>query len=89
MRSLERRLEQMETLYGEPEDKKPKGAYVAIIDTDGSVKVSHKDFDDFTLPNKEALDTWIEENGLNDDWFIRVIIVDNNKHKDEPQPKEL
>jgi hypothetical protein len=73
MKSLEKRLSEIEEEM-KPKEEKPS-AYVAIISEDGTVSVSHADEDDFTLPNEEALDKWIEENNLDESDYIRVIVV--------------
>jgi len=89
MKSLENRVNAMESLYSEPKEK--PAAHVAMIDTDGSVTVKKpNNAGSFELPNKKALDTWIEENGLNEDNFIRVIVVNSEgKHPNVEPPKEL
>ncbi|MFH5885501.1 hypothetical protein ACG2F4_14415 [Halalkalibaculum sp. DA3122] len=74
MKSLRKRLQKIEQRNRQKERPAP---FVAIIKEDGTVTVSHTNEDDFTLPNEEALRSWIVDNNLNESDYLRVIIVNS------------
>lgn len=58
------------------ESNRPPAAWSAIINTDGTVRLSHSRHGEQMLPNREALDAFIEENNLDTPKRIGIIIVD-------------
>lgn len=62
-----------------------KSAWVAHINSDGNVNLSHERHDDIYLSSRDELNEWIKENDLGE-W--RVIVIDVVNTKGEP-PKEL
>lgn len=81
MKSLQKRLEKIEARNVGKDYKPP---YLAIVSNDGTVNVSHVDEDDFQLPNKEALDNWMEDNNLNESDCLKVIVVNSRNAKGKP-----
>jgi hypothetical protein len=73
MKSLSKRLDRIEARSVDRDYKPP---YVAIISEDG-VSVSHANEDDFTLPNENALNSWIESNNLDDSDYLKVIVINS------------
>lgn len=63
-------------------------AKIAIIDSEGSVKLSGHDIEPMTFPNEKALDVWADENGLNDPKHIALIKVNVMNAQGIP-PEEL
>lgn len=78
MTSLEKRINRIE--QQESHKKRPK-PYIAIVNTDGKVNVSHADEDDFQLPNEKAFQSWADDNNLDNSEHLEVIFV-------KPQGKE-
>ena len=81
--NLNKRLSELEMKIN-PVD----GAWLAFIDDDGSVSLSHHKHGKVNLTSREALQCFISENGLDSDDTIRIIIVDSAECKGTA-PKEL
>lgn len=65
----------------------PDGAWIALIDVDGVVELSHVKYGKLRLPSREAFETWYRGNII-EDGRIKVFIVDVVNCKGDP-PKEL
>ena len=75
MKSLSKRVDEIEALYGEPESK--PAAHVAMVKTDGSVTVKKpNNSGSFQLPNEEALDSWMNDNEMQGR-CLKVIVVNS------------
>ena len=81
--NLNKRLSELEMKIN-PVD----GAWLAFIDDDGSVSLSHHKHGKMNLTSREALNTFISQNSLNADDKIRIIVIDSAECKGDP-PKEL
>ena len=80
---LNKRLSELERTIN-PVD----GAWLAFIDDDGTVSLSHHKHGDIRLTSRSALQSFISENSLNADDKIRIIVIDSAECKGDP-PKEL
>lgn len=84
MRSLEKRLQEIEQA-NKPKEEKP-AAHVAIIKTDGSVTVQRpNNSGSFQLPNEAALEQWVKDNQVSESDYLKVIIVNSQGR----EPKEI
>lgn len=70
------------------EMRRNQGAYVAIIEEDGTVNISHAYREDIQLESEQKLQEWIKANNLNKGDYIKVIVVNSNNIEGE-KPKEL
>ena len=82
MKAIERRLHQLEEIH-DPKEK--LSAYVAMIDTNGKVTLSHAEHDTVHLESREELNQFIAENNIPE---MGVLIVDIVNAKGAP-PEEL
>jgi len=81
MKSLNKRVDVIESLYSKPEEK--PALHVAMIDTDGSVTVKKpNNSGSFQLPNEEALDSWMNDNEMQGR-CLKVVIVNSQGKKPE------
>ena len=81
--NLNKRLSELEKTINPVE-----GAWLAFIDDDGIVSLSHRKHGDIRLTSRSALQSFILDNKLNADDKIRIIIIDSAECKGEP-PAEL
>ena len=87
MMQFDKRLSQIEAKM-KPKEEKP-AAHVAMIQEEGKVTVMRpRGEGSFQLQSEKALQTWMEDNQVNEDQFIKVIIVNSNNAGGEP-PREL
>ena len=83
MNSIEKRISELERTIN-PVD----GAWLAFIDDDGAVSLSHRKHGDIRLTSRSALQSFILDNKLNADDKIRIIIIDSAECKGT-EPTEL
>ena len=82
MRSIEKRIREIENRLTR---KEPEGAWLAFINPDETVNLSHIKYDDVLLNSREELQEFIELHNMQG---FDIIIVDHATCKGEP-PKEL
>ena len=81
--NLNKRISELEKTINPAE-----GAWLAFIDDDGSVSLSHHKHGKMNLTSREALQSFILDNKLNTDDKIRIIIIDSAECKGT-EPTEL
>lgn len=79
-----KRLEAIEARHA----PKPEGAYLAFINSDGTVRLHHHKNGERTLKDESELNKFIEDNKLDQPGHIRLLIV-NEANVQGERPHEL
>lgn len=85
MKTIEKRIAELENRRAQ---RNAEGAWLAIVDYDGTVSASHIKHGEYEFNNVDEFEAFRKEKGIIEGDFIQVIIVNAKDCKGEP-PKEL